>query len=144
MLRSASDMVPLWRARASVSACSGLSSSVTVLPTTLVWPSFSFGAWSMARTRTLLRITSELTISAADKAVARSRRRPRLPLHSLGGHRLAKTDVGLRDKNVHGLQRDRFGGGRLVADSTREICGNPAGNESDGQDDNACGIHTLL
>ena len=44
MLRSASDSVPVWRERASVSACSGFSSSVTVLPTTAFWPSFSFGA----------------------------------------------------------------------------------------------------
>ena len=84
------------------------------------------------------------TIVTADKAVARSRRRPRLPLHSLCGHRLAKTDVGLRNENVHGLQRDRLGGGRLLTQSTREICGNAAGKKSDGQDDDACGIHTLL
>ena len=64
MLRSASDSVPVWRARASVSACSGFSSSVTVLPTTAFWPSFSFGAWSIASTRTLVRMISELTTSA--------------------------------------------------------------------------------
>jgi hypothetical protein len=79
-------------------------------------------------------------IVAADKAVARSRRRPRLPLQSVGGHSLAKTDVGLGNENVHGLQRDRFGGGRPVAQPTREIGGNAAGKESDGQDDDACGI----
>jgi hypothetical protein len=28
--------------------------------------------------------------------------------------------------------------------STREICGDAAGAESDGEDDNTCGIHTLL
>jgi len=44
MLRSASASVPLWRARASVSACSGFSSSVTVRPTRELTPSFSFGA----------------------------------------------------------------------------------------------------
>ena len=44
MLRSASDSVPVWRERASVSACSGFSSSVTVLPTMALVPSFSFGA----------------------------------------------------------------------------------------------------
>ena len=65
MLRSASASVPVWRARASVSACSGLSSSVTVLPTTAFWPSFSFGAWSIARTRTFARMISELMISGA-------------------------------------------------------------------------------
>src|SRR6266478_2044956 len=64
MLRRASASVPVWRARASVSACSGFNSSVTVLPTTTFWPSFSFGAWSIASTRTLARMISELTISA--------------------------------------------------------------------------------
>ena len=64
MLRSASDSVPLWRARASVSVCSGFSSSVTVLPTTVFWPSFSFGAWSIASTRIFGRMISELTTSA--------------------------------------------------------------------------------
>ena len=194
MLRSASDSVPLWRARASVSACSGFSSSVTVLPTTAFWPSFSFGAWSIARTRTFDRMISELTISgaplrsgffsrferitstrslgrmkppapvsgeisvetarmpvgriaamkpdplaltsfgsrigspaingaraiepenlgrrigafvAADKAVARGRGRPGLPLQVLRRDRLAKADVGLRHQNVHGLQLAR-------------------------------------
>ena len=59
MLRSASDSVPLWRERASVSVCSGFSSSVTVLPTSALVPSFSFGAWSIARTRILVRMISE-------------------------------------------------------------------------------------
>ena len=50
----------------------------------------------------------------------------------------------LRDQNVHGRQlRDRLGRSRLVVGSTRKICGNAAGTDSDGQDDNACGIHTL-
>ena len=65
MLRRASDRVPLWRARASVSACSGFSSRVTVLPTTVVWPSFSLGAWSIARTRMFDRMISELMTSPA-------------------------------------------------------------------------------
>jgi hypothetical protein len=49
----------LCRARASVSACSGFSSSVTVLPINALVPSFSFGAWSIASTRTLVSRTSE-------------------------------------------------------------------------------------
>ena len=57
---------------------------------------------------------------------------------------LAEADVGLRDQDVDGLQlRDRLGRRGLVVGPAREICGNAAGTESDGQDDNACGIHTL-
>ena len=35
---------PAWRDAARAAVCSGFSSSVTVLPTTVFWPSFSFGA----------------------------------------------------------------------------------------------------
>ena len=58
MLRSASDSVPIWRDSASVSAWRGLSSRVAVLPTTTCWPSFSSSVWSIARTRTLVRMIS--------------------------------------------------------------------------------------
>src|SRR5437868_470198 len=37
----------------------------------------------------------------------------------------------------------RFGRKRFVASCTRKICGNAAGTERDGQDDDPCGIHTL-
>jgi hypothetical protein len=81
---------------------------------------------------------------AADETVAGGRGRPGLPLQILGLDRLAEADVGFRDENVHGLQlRDRRRGAGFVVGSAREICGNAAGTESDGQDDNACGIHTL-
>jgi hypothetical protein len=39
--------------------------------------------------------------------------------------------------------RNRFGRERLVVRSAREICGDAAGTDSEGQDHNACGIHTL-
>ncbi len=58
MLRSASDSVPSCCASASVSAWLGVSSSVAVLPTTTFWPSFSSTFWSIASTRTLVRIVS--------------------------------------------------------------------------------------
>ena len=81
---------------------------------------------------------------AADEGVARGRRRPGLPLHVFGLDRLAEADVVFGDEDVHGLQlRDRFGRRRLVVGSARKICRNAAGADSDGQDDNACGIHTL-
>src|SRR5262249_5419327 len=54
--RSASDSVPCWRARASVSACRGPSSSVAVFPTTTRWPFFSSTVWSIASTGTLGRM----------------------------------------------------------------------------------------
>ena len=83
-------------------------------------------------------------VAAANEIAAGGRGRPGLPLHVFGLDRLAKADVGLRHQNVHGLQlRDRFGGKRFVVGPTRKICGNAAGTDSDGQDDNACGIHTL-
>ena len=231
MLRSASDSVPVWRARASVSACSGFSSSVTVLPTTVVlavlflrrlvdrehadvrqddfgiddigragWSGFfsrldrmhvdavvgqdeaagaglrrDFGrdgahagrqdrgheAGSVGLDQLLLadRLAGDeggardragdlgrriRPFVAADEDVARGRRRPGLPLQVLGLDRLAEADVGLGDENVDGRQlRDRRGRSRLVVGSARKICGNAAGADGDGQDDNACGIHTL-
>ena len=57
---------------------------------------------------------------------------------------MAEADIAFRNENVHGLQLgNRFSRSRLVVGSTRKICGNAAGTDSDGQDDNACGIHTL-
>ena len=50
--------MPSWRDSASVSDWRGLSSSVAVLPTTTRWPSFSWTVWSIASTRTLLRMIS--------------------------------------------------------------------------------------
>ena len=72
------------------------------------------------------------------------RRRPGLPLHVVRGDRLAERDVGLRDQDVDGRRAgDRAERARLLVGSAREIGGNAAGADSDGQDDNACGIHTL-
>jgi hypothetical protein len=39
--------------------------------------------------------------------------------------------------------RNRIGRDSLVVGSTCTMGGDAAGNDSDGQDDNACGIHTL-
>ena len=48
------------------------------------------------------------------------------------------------DEHVHGLQIcHRRGRSRLVVGPARQIGGDAAGTERDGQDDNACGIHTL-
>ena len=70
--------------------------------------------------------------------------RPALPLQVLWADRLSKTDVGLGNQNVHGLQyRGRFGRLRLVFESARQISRNAAGPESDDENENACGIHTL-
>ena len=51
------------------------------------------------------------------------------------------SDLATRTSTVCKL-RDRRRRG-LFAGSAGEICGNAAGAEGDGQDDNACGIHTL-
>ena len=65
-------------------------------------------------------------------------------MHVFGRDRLAEADVGLGDENVDGLQLcERRGRLRLVVGPARKICGNAAGTDSDGQDHNACGIHTL-
>ncbi|MBA7640734.1 hypothetical protein ES703_48405 [subsurface metagenome] len=82
--RSASESVPIWRERASVSTCSGFSSSSTVRPTRALVPSFSFGAWSMASTRTLDRMISELTISGAPLSAFLSRLVSSTSTRSLG------------------------------------------------------------
>jgi hypothetical protein len=66
-----------------------------------------------------------------------------LPLYVGRRDRLAETDIGLGNQNVHGLQlRNRLGRRRLVGPA-RKVRGNSAGTDSDDQDDNACGIHTL-
>jgi hypothetical protein len=41
------------------------------------------------------------------------------------------------------LSRNRLGQEGLIVESACRICSNAAGTDSDGQDDNACGIHTL-
>src|SRR4029079_11587122 len=58
MLRSASDMVPSFCARARDSTCPGVSSRVAVLPITTFWPFFSSTVWSIARTRIFFMIVS--------------------------------------------------------------------------------------
>ena len=58
MLRSASDSAPVCRASSMVSTWFGVSSSVAVLPTTTFWPFFSSTCWSIASTRTSLRMVS--------------------------------------------------------------------------------------
>ena len=81
---------------------------------------------------------------AANKTVACGRCWPGPPLQVLRRNRPAKADVGAGNKNVQGLQsHNRFGREKFVDGPTRKICGNAAGAESDGQDDNTCGIHTL-
>jgi hypothetical protein len=42
-----------------------------------------------------------------------------------------------------GSLRDRLGRERLVVGPVRGICGNVTGIVSGGQNDNACGVHTL-
>src|SRR6185312_3039409 len=79
--------------------------------------------------------------AAANEIVADRRCRPGLPLQVFGLDRLAEADLGLRHQDVGRRQlRDRHGRGRLVR-AAGEICGNAAGADGDGQDDNACGIH---
>ncbi len=81
---------------------------------------------------------------AANECAAGRGGRPSLPLHVFGDQGLAKADVGFGDEYIHGLQlRHRRGRGRLVVGTTRKISGNAASAESDDQDDNTCGIHTL-
>src|SRR5882724_3381700 len=229
MLRSASDIVPAWRERASVSACSGFSSRVAVLPMIVLVPSFSFGAWSIARTRMLVRMISALTISGnlssrffsrleritstrsfgrmkppapvsgeisvemarkplgriaamkpeplalisfgsrigspvmnrardrsgdlldgvclagfADEAAVGGCGRPALPLHVVGLDRLAEANVRFCDENINRRHlRDWLGRNFGPVGSAGKICGNAASADGDGQDDNACGIHTL-
>ena len=82
--------------------------------------------------------------AAANEHAASGGCGPGLPLHILGLDRLAEADVVFRDEDVHGLQLgDRLDRRRCVVGSTGKICRNTAGTDSDGQDDNACGIHTL-
>src|SRR6185369_3429782 len=57
-LRSESDSVPSALARVSFSAWRGATSRVAVLPTTTRWPFFSSTVWSIASTRTLVKIVS--------------------------------------------------------------------------------------
>ena len=52
------------------------------------------------------------------------------------------SDLATRISTVWKL-RDRLGRRGLVAGSAGEICGNAASADGDGQDHNACGIHTL-
>ena len=82
--------------------------------------------------------------AAANKTVACGRSRPGLPPHVLRRDRPVKADVGAGNKSVRDLQsHNRFGRERFVVGPTGKICGNAAGAECDGQDDNTCGIHTL-
>jgi hypothetical protein len=84
-------------------------------------------------------------------ASGRSLRRMKLLLAVAAGHvchcrssGVTEADVGLCYQNVDCLElRDRFGRGSLVVGPARKIRGNAAGTDSDGQDHNACGIHTL-
>src|SRR6476620_1917580 len=81
-------------------------------------------------------------LAAANEDVAGRRRRPGLPLQVLGPDRLAEADIGFGDEHVYSWQlRNRRDRRRLVVRSTGEICGNAAGTDSDGQNDNACGFH---
>ena len=66
--------MPSWRDSASVSAWRGVSSSVAVLPTTTCWPFFSSTVWSIASTRTLVRIVSLVGGGAALVVVVAARR----------------------------------------------------------------------
>ena len=92
----------------------------------------------------VISLMASALLAAADEVAAGGRRRPGLPLQIVRLDRLAEADVGFRDQNVDGLAAARPAGrrGRFVGPAG-EICGNAAGAESDGQDDNACGIHTL-
>ncbi len=62
-----------------------------------------------------------------------------------GLERMAEGDVALGDENVDGghLRRGRGNLSRPVVGPAREICGHAASAYSDGQNHNACGIHTL-
>src|SRR5260221_52980 len=127
MLRSASWIVPLWRARPSVSACSGFSSSVAVLPTSELLPSFSFGP-----------------AGAGDEIAVGARRRPDLPLQIFRLDHLAEPEVVFRDKNFCRRQlRNRLDRTGRVVRSAGEIGCNATGAKRDGQDDDTCDIHKL-
>ena len=97
-----------------------------------------------ARDRTDDLLDGVGTLAAANEIVASGGRRPGLPLHVLGRDRLAEADVVFRDQDVDGLQlNDRCSRQRFVVRPAREVGGNSAGTDGDGQHDNACGIHTL-
>src|SRR6266852_3927667 len=91
------------------------------------------------------RSPTSASASRLTRKISSGRRgRPRLPLEIFRVNRLAEADVGLRHQNIHRLQLYNWlGRGRCVVRPTRQIRGNAAGTESEDQDANTCGIHTL-
>src|SRR6201984_2874347 len=85
-------------------------------------------------------------IALANEAFAGGRSRPALPLQVFRLHRLAEIDVVFRDQHLDGRQLgDRRWRRRFVAvGAAGEIGRDATGAESDGQDDDACGVHQLL
>ena len=80
---------------------------------------------------------------ALDEGAAGGRRRPGLPLQIVGLDRLTEADVALGDQHVDRLQLRDGRGSRLVVRPARKICGYAAGNDGNGKNCDACGIHTL-
>jgi len=80
---------------------------------------------------------------AANEAAAGGIRRPCLPRDIVRGHRLPEWNVRLRNQHIHRVHLRGLNRLRLLVGSAREIGGKAAGTDCDGQDDNACGIHTL-
>jgi hypothetical protein len=56
---------------------------------------------------------------------------------------LAEADVALGDQHINRLQLCDRGGSGLFVRPARKICGYAAGDDGNGKDCNACGIHTL-
>ena len=86
-------------------------------------------------------------LSRRMKALLAVDRRPGLPLQVFGLHGLAELDVGLRDQDLDRRQllgdREDAGAGCVLV-AARQIRGDAAGAQRDDENDNACGVHTLL